>query len=177
MTKARWYVVHVYSGFEKKVVEAIKSQAEKEGLTSQIEDFLVPTEQVSSVKKGVKISTEKNFLPGYILVKMVMSDVTWHIVRNTDKVTNFLGGKGKPSPVPESQVLQIQQHVEERQKQPSKSMMFDLGEQVRVCDGPFSTFSGVVEGIDYEKERLKVSVMIFGRPTPVDLEYTQVEKV
>lgn len=177
MQKARWYVVHVYSGSEKKVAEAINEQAEKKDLQDQILEVLVPMEEVVEIKRGAKVSSEKNFFPGYVLVKMVMSDETWHLVRNTPKVTMFLGGKGKPSPISEAEVKRILNQVEERHAKPTHAVYFSIGEQIRVSEGPFSSFSGVVEEIDFEKERLKVSVSIFGRPTPVDLDFGQVEKL
>lgn len=177
MQKARWYVVHVYAGSEKKVAETIKDQAEKKGLTNEILEVLVPTEEVVEVKRGARVASEKNFFPGYVLVNMVMTDESWHLVRNTAKVTTFLGAKGKPSPISQAEVNRIVSQVEERQAKPSMAVYFDIGEQVRVAEGPFTSFSGTVEEVDTEKERLKVSVMIFGRPTPVDLDFNQVEKI
>lgn len=177
MQKARWYVIHVYSGSEKKVAEAILEQADKKELKDFILEVLVPTEEIVEVKRGSRISSEKNFFPGYVLVKMIMTDESWHLVRNTAKVTTFLGGKGKPSPISEAEVKRIVNQVEERQAKPALTIYFDVGEQLRVSDGPFTSFTGTVEEVDYEKERLKVSVMIFGRPTPVDLGFNQVEKI
>tara|TARA_A100000171_G_C2089166_1_gene123629 strand:- start:166 stop:699 length:534 start_codon:yes stop_codon:yes gene_type:complete len=177
MSKPRWYVVHVYSGAEKKVAETILEQAEKKGLQDRILQALVPTEEVVEVKKGAKVTSERNFFPGYILVQMEMADDTWHLVKNTQKVTDFLGSKGRPSIVSEREVSRILSQVEEQHEQARSALIFEIGEQVRVCDGPFNSFSGLVEEVDVEKERLKVSVSIFGRPTPVDLEYSQVEKI
>jgi transcriptional antiterminator NusG len=177
-TAAKWYVVHVHSGFENKVSDQIREMAAKKGLDKAIEEILVPTEEVVEVKKGQKVKEERKFFPGYILIKMVMSDEAWHLVRNTPKVTGFLEGgiKGRPSPVPEREILQIQTQVQEGVERPKSAVAFEIGESVRVIDGPFSSFTGLVEEVDHEKERVKVSVSIFGRATPVELEYTQVEK-
>lgn len=176
MSKPRWYVVHVYSGAEKRVAETILEQAEKNGLNDRILQALVPTEEVIEVKKGTKVTSERNFFPGYILVQMEMADDTWHLVNSTQKVTGFLGGKGKPSIVSEREVNRIISQVEEQHEKARSALVFEIGEQVKVCDGPFNSFTGLVEEVDPEKERLKVSVSIFGRSTPVDLEYSQVEK-
>ncbi len=172
----RWYVVHAYSGFEKKVAQSIKEQAQNKGLADQITDVLVPTEDVVEVRRGTKVHTERKFLPGYVLVKMDLNDRTWHLVQNTPKVTSFLGGHGKPVPISDKEAEQILKQVKEGIDRPKSSITFEIGEQVRVSDGPFESFNGTVEEVDSERNRLKVSVSIFGRPTPVELEFTQVEK-
>jgi transcriptional antiterminator NusG len=173
----RWYVIHVYSGFEKKVATAIREQAEQKGLGDRFEEILVPTEEVVEVRRGAKVNSERKFFPGYVLVKMDMDDETWHLVRNTAKVTGFLGGRGRPSPITEAEAARIMHQVQEGIERPKPSITFEIGEQVRVCDGPFTSFNGTIEDVDEEKSRVKVAVSIFGRATPVELEYTQVEKV
>ncbi|CAK0778524.1 transcription termination factor NusG [uncultured Gammaproteobacteria bacterium] len=174
---SRWYVVHVYSGFEKKVGQAIREKAEQKGLADKFEDILVPTEEVVEIRRGAKVNAERKFFPGYVLVRMELSDETWHLVKNTPKVTGILGGGGRPQPISQREADRIINQVREGFDRPKPSVVFEIGEQVRVCDGPFTTFTGVVEEVDEEKSRLKVSVSIFGRATPVDLEYSQVEKV
>ena len=174
---AKWYVVNVYSGFEKKVSQHIAEQAEKLSLTEMFEQVLVPSEEVVEIRKGnKKVSTEKNFFPGYVLVKMILNDSTWHLVRDIPKVSGFLGANGKPSPISEKEVNRIMRQVQDSIEKPKHNVVYEVGEQVRVCDGPFTSFSGFVEEIEQERARLKVSVMIFGRPTPVELEFGQVEK-
>jgi transcription termination/antitermination protein NusG len=174
---SRWYVIHVYSGFEKKVAQAIREQADQKGLAEQFEQILVPTEEVVEVKRGAKVSSERKFFPGYVLVKMDLDDATWHLVKNTAKVTGFLGGRGRPSPITENEAARIMRQVQEGIERPKPSINLEIGEQVRVSDGPFTSFNGVVEDVDEEKSRIKVAVSIFGRATPVELEYSQVEKV
>ncbi|MFP6736675.1 MAG: transcription termination/antitermination protein NusG [Rhodospirillales bacterium] len=173
----RWYVIHVYSGFEKKVAESIEEQAVQSHLSDMIEQVLVPIEEVVEMRRGTKVSAERKFFPGYVLIKMEMSDETWHLVKNTSKVTDILGGRGRPIPISDAEAQQILDQVEEGVERPRPSITFSIGEQVRVCDGPFNSFNGLVEEVDEEKARVKVSVSIFGRSTPVELEYSQVDKL
>jgi transcriptional antiterminator NusG len=173
----RWYVVHVYSGFEKKIASAIKEQAAQKGLADHFDEVLVPAEEVVEVRRGQKVNSERKFFPGYVLVKMELTDDAWHLVKNTPKVTGFLGTKTRPSPITEAEAERIMKQTQEGVEHPRPSVIFQIGEQVRVADGPFTSFNGTVEEIDEEKGRVKVSVSIFGRSTPVELEYGQVEKV
>ena len=174
---AHWYVIHVYSGFENKVAQSIREQATQTGLADQFEEVLVPTEEVVRMRRGTKVSTDRKFFPGYVLIKMDLSDESWHLVKDTPKVTGFLGSGGKPSPMTDAEAQRIVHQVQEGVERPKPSITFDIGEQVRVSDGPFTSFNGMVEEVDEERARLKVSVSIFGRPTPVELEYSQVEKL
>ncbi|WP_297494030.1 transcription termination/antitermination protein NusG [Acidocella sp.] len=173
----RWYVLHVYSGFEKKISQQIKEQAELKGLADQIGDIVVPTEEVMEVRRAQKVNTERKFFPGYVLIHMDMSDDAWHLVKDVPKVTGFLGNKHKPSPITDAEAERIMKQQQEGTETRRPAVIFEIGEQVRVADGPFTSFNGVVEDVDEDKARVKVMVSIFGRPTPVDLEYAQVEKL
>jgi len=173
----RWYIVHVYSGFEKKVAQSIMEQARLHQLDDLVEEVLVPAEEVVEMRRGAKVKSERKFFPGYVLAHMEVTDQTWHLVKNTPKVTGFLGAGGRPSPISEAEAGRILRQVKEGIERPKPSITFEVGETVRVCDGPFTSFNGLVEDVDEEKARVKVAVSIFGRATPVELEYAQVEKV
>ncbi len=173
----RWYIVHAYSNFEKKVADSIREQAVAKGLGDLFEQVLVPTEEVVETRRGRKVTSERRFFPGYVLVKMQMTDEAYHLIKNTPKVTGFLGSDNKPIPISEAEAGRILHQVQEGVERPRPSITFEIGEQVRVADGPFASFNGLVEEVDEERSRLKVAVSIFGRPTPVELEFGQVEKV
>ena len=173
----RWYIVHPYSNFEKKVAESIRETADQRGLTDLFDEILVPTEKVVEVRRGRKVDAERKFFPGYVLVKMAMTDEAYHLIKNTPKVTGFLGADSRPMPISDREAQHILQQVQEGVERPKPSISFDVGEQVRVSDGPFASFNGLVEEIDEGRARLKVAVSIFGRATPVELEYGQVEKI
>ncbi len=177
MGAMRWYVLHVYSGFESKVAEAIMDKAKKQGIEERIEEIMVPTEEVTEIKRGQRVNAEHKIFPGYVLAKMEMSDEIWHMVKNTPKVTGFLGAGNKPSPISEKEAERLIKQIKEGVDKPRRAITFDIGEKVKVMEGPFASFEGMVEEIDEEKGRVKVSVSIFGRATPVELEYSQVEKV
>ncbi len=172
----KWYIVQAYSGFEKKVVEAIKEELKKHKLEQNLEQILLPTHQVTEVKKGKRTKREKKFFPGYILIKIELTKQIYHLIKNLQKVSSFLGSKDKPVAISDDEIKRILGQVTETASQQKSGLNFEIGEKVKVCDGPFASFSGLIEEIDEEKSRLKVSVSIFGRPTPVDLEFNQVEK-
>ena len=176
MTK-RWYVVHAYSGYEKKVMQALKERVSFSGMEDQFDDVMVPTEEVLEMRAGQKRRSERKFFPGYVLVHMELNDDTWHLVKETPRVMGFIGGTAeKPAPITDKEANQILQRMEDSEESPTHKTIYEPGEMVRVTDGPFADFNGVVEEVDYEKSRVKVSVLIFGRSTPVDLEFGQVEK-
>jgi len=177
VTGTRWYIVHAYTNFERKVADAIRERAKAGGLDNLFEEIVVPTEEVVEVKRGRKIPTERKFLPGYVLVKMKMTDAAFVMIKNTPKVTGFLGADNKPIPIPEDEAMRILKQVTEGVERPKPTITFEIGENVKVADGPFASFTGVVEDVDEERSRVKVAVSIFGRPTPVELEFGQVEKI
>ena len=172
----RWYVLHVYSGFEHKIADAIHEKARKLKLADRVGEILVPSEEVLELRRGQKVSVERKFFPGYVLAKLDLSDDVWHMVKDTPKVTGFLGANNKPSPVSQREADALLNQIQEGIDSPRPSITFDIGEEVKVVDGPFASFNGIVEEVDEDKGKLKVSVSIFGRATPVELEYPQVEK-
>ena len=176
---ARWYIIHAYSGFENKVKEAILAEADRLGLTEGVEEIEVPTEAVTEVKRGKKVQVERKFMPGYVLAKLRMNDDIYHLVKNTPKVTGFLGNNNKPQPISEREAARYFGGVEEAKSAPKQqvSVDYEIGDQVKVLDGPFASFNGVVEELDFDKAKVKVSVSIFGRATPVELDFEQVELV
>ena len=175
---ARWYIIHAYSGFEGKVRDSIMAEATRMGLEQLVEQIEVPTETITEARRGKKIAVERKFMPGYVLAKLNMNDDVYHLVKNTPKVTGFLGARNRPSPITEAEAMRIVKQVQEGVDKPKRpAVVYEIGEQVRVSDGPFASFNGTVEEVDEEKGRVKVSVSIFGRATPVELEYAQVEKV
>ncbi|MEG3639805.1 transcription termination/antitermination protein NusG [Magnetococcus sp. PR-3] len=173
----QWYVIHAYSGFEKRVKTTLEEKVRLTGMSKFFEEILVPSEEVVELRKGTKVTSERKFFPGYVLVKMDLNDETWHLVKDVPKVAGFLGGGGRPQPLSEREVNKILQQVETGMEKPKPKVTFAVGEQVRVIDGPFVSFNGVVEEVDEDKTRLKVSVSIFGRATPVELDFVQVEKL
>lgn len=173
----RWYVVHVYSGMEKSVHRALVERIDRAGLQDQFGRILVPSEEVLEVKGGKKSITERRIFPGYVLVEMELTDETWHLVKNTNRVTGFLGGSGnRPAPISEKEVEKILSQMEEGVEKPKPKILFEIGETVRVKEGPFADFNGAVEDVNYEKSKVRVTVTIFGRATPVELDFGQVEK-
>ena len=173
----KWYVVNVYSGSEQRVQESIYTMAKKRDLLDMFGQILIPTEEVTEIKKGEKVKTERKFFPGYILVQMNLTDDTWHLVRNVPKVSGFLGSKERPQPISEAEVKQILKKIEDSANTTQHAVTYEVGDAVTVCDGPFASFQGVIEEVENDKERVKVSVSIFGRPTNVDLSFTQIEKI
>lgn len=173
----RWYIVHAYSGFEKKIALAIREKAIQQNIADQIGEIVVPSEDVIEVRRGKKVNAERKFFPGYVLVQMTLTDETWHMVKNIDKVTGFLGGSGRPQPVPQKEVEAIFQRMKEGGDTPKNAVIYETGETVKITDGPFDSFTGTIEEVDDEREKVKVSVSIFGRATPVELDFTQIQKI
>ncbi len=177
---SRWYIIHAYSGFENKVRDSILSEAKRLGLTALVEEVEVPTEKVTEIRRGKKVTSDKKFFPGYVLAKLAMNDDVYHLVKNTPKVTGFLGPNGKPQPITEAEAARILNTKDEAAAAAPKqkiSVDYEIGDSVKVLDGPFASFNGLVEELDFDRSRVKVSVSIFGRATPVELEFEQVERV
>ena len=172
----KWYIVHAYSGFEKKVAASILEKAKTKNMEDHFDQIIVPTEEVVEVKKGKKRNAERKFFPGYVLIKIELTKQIYHLIKNLQKVSGFLGSSDKPTPISDNEIKRILGQVSETAVSQKTGITFEIGEKVKVCDGPFASFNGLIEEIDEEKSRLKVSVSIFGRPTPVDLEFNQVEK-
>jgi transcriptional antiterminator NusG len=175
--RTRWYILQAYSGFEKKIALAIREKAIQQGISEQIEEIVVPSEDVMEIRRGKKVASERKFFPGYVLLKMELTDETWHMVKNIEKVTGFLGGNGRPQPVPQREVDAIFKQMNTKTAQAKNAVYFQIGDMVKINDGPFDSFTGTVEEIDEDHEKVKVSVAIFGRATPVELDFTQVTKV
>ncbi len=173
----RWYVLHVYSGFENKVAETIQEKAAQKGLSDRIEQVMVPTEEIVEIKRGQKVNAERKFFPGYVLAKIDMSDDIWHMIKETPKVTGFLGAAHRPVPITEAEAERLIKQMQDGVDNPRPKVTFEIGEEVKVAEGPFASFNGTVEEVDEEKGKVKVSVSIFGRATPVELEFAQVEKI
>lgn len=173
----KWYVIHVYSGFEKRVVDLIRYQAKEAKLSDMFGEILIPTEEVTEIKKGERVKTNRQFFPGYILVQMNLTDETWHLVRSIPRISSFLGARGKPHAISDAEVKKILKKVEDSAIISRNAIEYEIGDSVNVCDGPFANFQGVIEEVDKDKERVKVSVSIFGRPTNVDLGFSQIEKI
>lgn len=175
--KLRWFIVHAYSGFEKKIALAIREKAIQQNISDKIGEIVVPSEDVVEVRRGKKVNANRKFFPGYVLVQMELTDETWHMVKNIDKVTGFLGGSGRPQPVPQKEVDAIFKTMQDGAGQKKNAVIYEIGESIKITDGPFDSFTGIIEDVDNEREKVKVSVAIFGRATPVELDFTQVQKV
>ena len=173
----KWYIVQAHSNFEKRVKESLLSEAQTKGLSHLFEEILVPTEQIVEIRRGRKVESERKYFPGYVLVKMDLTDEAYHLVKNTPKVSGFLGSASKPMPVSEAEVQRIVGQIAQSEEAPRHSIIFEIGEKLKVTDGHFQSFEGVVQEVDEENDRVKVEIQIFGRATPVELEYTQVEKI
>lgn len=173
----KWYIVQAYSNFEKKVAEAIEREAQRKGLFHHFDQILIPSEKIVEIRRGQKVNSERKFFPGYVLVRVELTDEVFHLIKNTQKVNGFLGSSAKPLPVPDSEVASIIEKVEKGFSKPKSTIVYEVGEHVRVVDGPFVNFNGIVQEVEEERSRLKVEVSIFGRSTPVDLDYVQVEKI